>query len=205
MKYPIYLVLLLLVCFACTKDDTAEKQDFDITADYYFAAIVDGETMLIQHSIEGYGNGVSRGGLPTPNGFQQSQGMIFIKGLTPNNSAGAVILKYFPDMPLECSQMDGMFHTGSYPFGQTSLSTEETGKEGIVVYCVDADGVYWSSDLAPATQSGSSFKITEYIDSTDTYSTKIMKANFNCKLYDGKGHSKTLTKGEIRSKCLYCY
>lgn len=205
MKHPIYFLLLILACFACTKDDTTEEQDFDITSDYYFAAIIDGEKTLIQHQVDGYGNGVSMGGGTTPNGFQQEQGMIFIKGITPHYSAGAVILKNFSDRPSECSKMDAMFHIGSYPFGKVSLSTEENGKDGIVIYSVDAEGVHWSSDMAPATQSGSSFEIVEYIDFTDIYSSKIMKAKFNCMLYDGKGHSKTLTKGVIRSKSLYCY
>lgn len=206
MKYLIYLVLLIPTCFACTKDDADEKQepDFNITADYYFAAFIDGEKMLIQQNVEGFGNGPSNGGGTTPNGWQQSQGMIFIKGISANNSAGAVILKNFSDRP-ECSQMDAMFHLGSYPFGQTSKSTEENGKDGIMVYCVDADGVAWTSELAPGTQSGSSFEITEYIDFKNIYSTKVMQATFNCMLYDGKGHSKTLTKGVIRSMCLHCY
>lgn len=206
MKKTIYLILLLVACFACTKEDTEEKQEqkFDITSDYYFAAIIDGEETLIQHNVEWYGNAISSGGGTTPNGYQQNQGMIFIQGLTPNNSAGVVILKNFPDRPSECSQMDAMFHIGSYPFGLTSLSTEETGKDGIMIFCVDADGVSWTTENAPATQSGSSFEITEYIDFKDAYSSKIMKAKFNCMLYDGKGHSKTLTKGVIRSKCLNC-
>lgn len=205
MKHPIYLVLLLLACFACTKDEPDEKQeqDFDITSDYYFAAIIEGENTLIQHYVDGFTNNVNRGGGTTPNGCQQRQAMIFIKGLMPNYSAGAFILKNFSDWP-ECSQMEAMFYVGSYPFGQTNNSTNENGKDGIVIYSVDAEGVYWSSDMAPAIQSGSSFEITEYIDFADTYSTKIMKAKFNCMLYDGKGHSKTLTKGVIRSKCLYC-
>lgn len=204
MKHPIYLVLLLLSCFACKKEDTAEKQDFEITSDFYFAAIIDGEKLLIQNNVEGFGNGVSRGSSSTDNGFQQEQGMIFIKGITPNYSAGAVIFKNFSERP-ECSQIEAMYHMGTYPFGQMTRSTEETGKDGIKIYIVDADGVSWSSDKAPTTQSGSSFEIIEYVDSPDIYSSKIAKARFNCMLYDGKGHSKTLTKGVIRSKCLYCY
>lgn len=205
MRYLICLVLLMPICLACTKEDTDEKQeeDFDITADYYFAAIIDGEKMLIQQNIEGFGNGPSSGGGTTPNGWQQSQGMVFIKGIMANYSAGAVLLKNFSDRP-ECSQMDAMFRVGAYPFGQTSKSTDEIGKDGIMVYWVDGNGVCWSTESAPATQSGSSFKITEYIDFKNIYSTKIMKATFNCMLYDGKGHSKTLTKGVIRSMCLYC-
>lgn len=205
MKLAICLFLLILACSACTKDETDETKDLDITSDYYFTAIIDGERTLIQDHVDGYGNGVSGGGGSTLNGFQQNQGMIFIKGLSSTYSAGVVILKNFPDMPMECSKMEEMFHTGSYPFGKTSLSDEDTGKDGIMVYWVDADGVCWSSDLAPATQKGSLFEVTEYIDFADTYSSKIIKAKFNCMLYDGKGHSKTLTKGVIRSKCFYCY
>lgn len=128
-----------------------------------------------------------------------------MKDLTLNYSAGVFLLKNFPDRPSECSQMDAMLHMGSYPLGLTLLSTEESGKDGIKVFCVDADCVFWSSELAPATQKGRSFKITEYNDFENTYSSKIKKAQFNSMLYDGKGYSKTLIKGEIRSKCLNCY
>lgn len=202
MKRTIYLILILLACFACKKDDPAEETDDNITSDYYFAATINGEKMLIQEGIDGYANGTSAGGGSTPDGFQQEQGAVFLGG--PNGYVAVVIAKTFPERPDQCSQMDGMFHIGSYPFGQTSMSTEDNGKDGAVIYHIDADGVYWSSGYEPATQSGSSFEITEYTDFKTIFSSKIMKAKFNCTLYDGEGHSKTLTNGEIRSKCLYC-
>jgi hypothetical protein len=202
MKRTIYLVLIFLACFACKKDDPTEELDDDITSDFYFTATIDGVKVLIQEGIDGYANGSGAGGGSTPDGFQQEQGAVFL-GL-PNGYVAVVILKTFPERPDQCSQMDGMFHIGSYPFGQTSRSTEEDGKDGVAIFYMDADGVYWSSDYEPATQSGSSFEITEYTDFTTMFSSKIMKAKFNCTLYDGEGHSKTLTNGEIRSKCLYC-
>jgi hypothetical protein len=207
MKNLLFLLTISLALFACSKDgheDEEETPDFDITADYYFAAVIDGEKVLFQHGIGGHANGTSAGGGTTPEGYQQEQGMIFTKGLSPNNSAGAIILETFAERPWECAQLDQMYRTGRYDFGTVSLSTNTNGEDGVAVYYVDRDGVYWATDLPPSKQNGSSFTITAYNDFAGAYTSKVMEAKFKCVLYDANGNSKKLTKGEIRSLCLDC-
>ena len=194
--------------FACSKDghedEEEETPDYEITADYYFAAVIDGEKILLQHDIAGYANGTSGGGGTTPDGYQQEQGMIFTKGLSPNNSAGAIILKTFTEQPQECSKLGQMYNTGRYSYGKKSLSSAANGEDGVLVYYVDRDGVYWSTDLPPSKQNGSSFTITAYKDFAGSNTSKVMEAKFKCILYDANGNSKKLIKGELRSICLDC-
>jgi hypothetical protein len=61
--------------------------------------------------------------------------------------------------------------------------------------------VMWRSDLGTADQTGSVFKIVGRKDVTTTFSDYTVKvyATFNCKLYDGMGHVKTLTNGVLIS------
>jgi hypothetical protein len=55
----------------------------------------------------------------------------------------------------------------------------------------------WSTDSAPATQSGSSFTITDVTEGRDEYGRYMLKvkATFNCTVYNSSGASKALTNG----------
>nr|WP_321355552.1 hypothetical protein [uncultured Draconibacterium sp.] len=85
-----------------------------------------------------------------------------------------------------------------------SLSEDENGIDGGVVYYVDNEGVFWSSGLSPATQNSSAFEITEYVDLDLPIASKVVKAKFNCTLYDGNGNSKTIRNGEARAMIFSC-
>lgn len=207
MKKKLLLVLAItLLLFNCSKDDNKDEEtsDFDITSEYYFAAIIDGEKVLFQHGIDGHFNAISSGGCTTPAGVQQEQGMVFMKAFVPKNYGSVILLKSFTDWPSKCSELEQMFHTGSYNFGVGCGMDGKIEKDGVVIQYIDNDGVSWTSDLSPSTQAGNSFKITEYKDFATPTTSKIMKAIFNCTLYDANGNSKELTKGEIRSLCRDC-
>jgi hypothetical protein len=205
MKKTLYLVLILLAGFACKKDDPVEEDpDFDVTSDYYFAAVIGGEKVVRQEGVDGYLNGTAFGGGTTPDGYQHAEGMVFLKSFSQDGVVGVYLFKTFTEPPLDCPKVDGMFHLGAYNFGQASSSSDSKGKDGVVIYYVDQDGVSWSSGQSPAMQNGSSFEITEYTDLVSFTTSKVMKAKFKCTLYDLDGNSKKLAKGEIRSKCLNC-
>ena len=61
------------------------------------------------------------------------------------------------------------------------------------------NGVKWSTDQGTGIQTGGSFSITARKKSHDWFGevSTIILANFNCKLYDGLGNSKTITDGVI--------
>lgn len=96
----------------------------------------------------------------------------------------------FPNGSLQENQFANFFFTGSYPF---TLDADE----GIEINWRDDDGNIWSTSNGTANQSGSSFTIAnkavdEDLEGQGFYAVKI-KADFNCKLYDESGNSKTIS------------
>ncbi|WP_321375902.1 hypothetical protein [uncultured Draconibacterium sp.] len=205
MNKVIYLLSITLFLLACSKDEneTEEITEFEITAEYYFVATIDGEKVQLEYNIDGYGNGPISGGGTNNGGYQYYDGTVFMKGLSANNSAGVIFLKTFSDSPW-CNQILEMYNTGTYNYGIESLSEEENGKDGALIYYVNNDGVQWSSGFLPATQNNSSFHLLEYTDLQTFYSNKVMKAEFECTLYNSNGDSKELTNGEVKGMCVSC-
>lgn len=205
MKNLLLILSTLMILFSCSKEETQTEDliEFNITSDYYFVAVIDGEKIQFEYNIDGYGNGPVSGGSTTPDGYQYYDGTIFLKGISPANSAGITILQTFLDYP-DCEQIKQMYHLGDYTYGKESLSSEENGQNGALVYYVDENGVQWSSGILSANQKGSAFEIVEYEDFFTFYSSKVITAKFSCTLYNTNGELKKLTNGELRGICVSC-
>jgi hypothetical protein len=79
---------------------------------------------------------------------------------------------------------------------------------GINLLWIDSAGTYWETFKGTADQTGSYFNITEVRESEahDTMGNAlgaIVAATFDCKLYDGNGHSMHLTNGKFRQSIFY--
>ncbi|MBN2635592.1 MAG: hypothetical protein JXR61_04925 [Prolixibacteraceae bacterium] len=205
MKNLLLMLSIVIILFSCSKEKTQTENiiEFNITSDYYFVAVIDGEKIQFEYNIDDYGNGAVSGGGTTPKGYQYYDDSIFLKGISPVNSAGITILQTFSNYP-DCEQITQIYHLGDYSYGKESLSTEENGEDGALVYYVDGNGVQWSSGILPANQIGSAFEIIEYENFSTFYSSKVITAKFSCTLYNTNGESKKLTNGELRGMCVSC-
>ena len=198
---PILLLLpVLFILSDCSKKDDRNT----ITSSFYFQAEINGQKILLQDKIDGYGSSIGHSGGTSLTGCVHEQSFSLTKA-TPNGSAGVIIIKTFQYCPTECSEVESMFSVKSYNFGKRSYSSDEYVVDGVVVYYVDNDGIEWATDKGSAVQTNSSFAIVEHIDNTvDYYSEKISKAKFQCTLYNDSGESKSLANGEIRGRSVIC-
>jgi hypothetical protein len=82
---------------------------------------------------------------------------------------------------------------GPHPYSSAGLS------DAITVEWRSPDNDIWASNYSPGTQPGSSFNITTLSDYTDTagYYTVVVRAEFNCTLYNRIGNAKKLTNGKF--------
>ena len=213
MKKSIYFFLSLVVLFSACKDkeDPAPATTNNpgsgggtvITSSLYFQATIDGQEVIFQNGINGYASAAGSSGESVTSGYGEGQSMSLLKPFATKNIAGVVIIKKFTDMPSLCSEIEGMFSIGAYPYGKHSGDVNDA-VEGAVVYYIDGSGKAWSSDNGAGTQTGSTFQITEHVSNSDGFSQRITKATFSCKLYDEEGNVKTLTNGSIRSRSVQC-
>lgn len=92
-----------------------------------------------------------------------------------------------------------MIQLGSYGYGVSHVSSSTIN--GASIDYIDANGNYWLSETG--SQVGSTFTITELVNSTTGFSGKVFKANFSCKLYDINGiNSIQVSNATIRGKIL---
>lgn len=88
------------------------------------------------------------------------------------------------------------FNLGDYLYTSTPSTTD-----GVNVSWYDQTGTEWSTDNAPANQTGSTFKVVNVgeVAGSSPYIV-IITFNFNCKLYDQSGNVKTLTNGVYKGQ-----
>ena len=83
-------------------------------------------------------------------------------------------------------------------FPKTSYNYSTNAANGIDISWWDAGNVQWSTGFGAATQTGSTFTVTEMISKKVLgYQDVKIKGTFNCTLYDGSGNSKTVTNGNF--------
>ncbi len=172
------------------------------TSNLYFEATINGTAVSFQDGVSMYGAGGGDESGTEPAGWQEVQNCLVMKALTTTNFGGFYIMKTFANQPAP-AEIDSMFSVKVYPYGKQSSSTSVNGIDGARVYYVDNSGVEWATDFGSGIQTGSAFSITENIANTNTYSRRISKAVFNCKLYNAAGQSMTLTNGICRLRTVY--
>jgi hypothetical protein len=171
-----------------------------ITSSFYFQAKIDGAWVTYQDGVGQFASGMSSTNYGSTTN-QEEQGALLINYSTFRG--GSIFMLKTLEMP-SASDYEGMFAVQSYNYGiNADTPGHPTGIDGAGVGFIDPDGVMWRTDEGTGDQTGSTFKITEYITNPDASSPKICKAVFSCKLYDGNGNIKTLTDGILRGRVLH--
>jgi len=101
--------------------------------------------------------------------------------------------------------------TYKYPGDTTQFATVFTKtllSPGVNLLWIDSAGTYWETINGTADQTGSFFTITgsQPIPAHNILGNAlgaVVTAKFDCKLYDGNGHSMHLTSGQFRQSIFY--
>jgi hypothetical protein len=207
---------LVSTLLSCSKKENDPNPELSSTKDFYFLATVDGKSIkyegnTVPTSISEYGSGGASSGSSVDinqdgvsEGYAEIQSSVLTTYPIDKNHSAVSLVKIFPSQPTD-SQIEGMFQVKSFEYGKVENGSQQS-QEGASVTITDEAGVQWASHLGTGEQSGSTFKITSVIDNPDPNSKlllhKIVTYEFNCKLYDGKGNTKTLTNGKMRSRAV---
>jgi len=212
MKKMYFLVVyaaLFSTLFSCSKKESDPSPTISSTRDFYFLATIDGKSVkyegnTVQTSPSEYVSGGGFTGSSMTNGYAHRQFSTMSVVPRNKNNATVSIIKLFPTEPT-LDEQRGMFVVKSFEYGKRETESQEW-QEGATVEMMDEAGVVWASYLGAGSQSGSTFKITSVIDNSDVNTSytfhKIVTYEFTCKLYDGKGNTKTLTNGKLRGRAL---
>ncbi len=94
---------------------------------------------------------------------------------------------FFGSQP-DTMSFKNFFSTGSYSYSAGA-------QNGISISYYDSNNALWSTDQGTGDQTGSTFTITDRKTNNAFDYTVIIRAIFNCKVYNSSGQSKTLTEG----------
>lgn len=215
MRNSTRLALLALLSglafIGCKKDD---PNPHELTQDYYYQFVLDGDTTTYQEDIDRYGNIVGDffGG-EVVNGWEYAPFTCLASAAAvanPNPStltaSGAVAVIAMPAAEITTSTAyQALVTTGSLPYGVLSRDPADSAQAGVFVSIYDADGVEWNTNNGP--QDGTeTFIVTEYLAQADNARTpptsRVFAANFSCKVYNASGASKVLTGGKVRGRLM---
>jgi hypothetical protein len=206
-----FAICLISSLFAVScKDDEPVNPNL-ITEDYYFQAVLDGDTITYQESQNDYYNIVGDFyGAQADNGWCYVPFTCLAKNAastnpTPENLAqsGAVgVIGISPGQILTQSDYEALVTTGSLQIGRVARDVSQTAVAGAFVSIMDADGVEWNTDNGPL--GDGAVVINEYADFLDNEripsTHKVIAASFTCTVYNAAGASKELTGGKIRGR-----
>lgn len=214
MKNKLFIAIaLIVVAFnfsSCKKNDNTNTNSGGgssngaptLTSNYYFQANIDGTWVTFQSNnsslFAGFGSSSSMIG-DTIKGYKESSS---IEDINELNGGGIGCIGTNKLYNLDSIDLFNLFTLGSKQYGLYEGGSVTNFTNGGLVYYI-VNGVTWASDKGVATQTGSTFTITEFSDNnTDFYSEKIVAGTFSCKLYDGNGGTKTLTNGKYRGRVI---
>jgi hypothetical protein len=188
---------------ACKKDDGPTNPN-EIVKDFYFQAVLDGDTVTYQDGLDDYGSIVGDFyGLQAANGWEYapftciaSNDAVANANPTTLAKSGAVAIISRPPAQLASLQAyDSMVAIRSYSIDSASV--------GGFVSFFDANGTEWTSN---GPQTNGNVTVTEYTSKTDNSFSppthRIMAATFQCTLYNALGDAKSLTSGKIRGRLI---
>lgn len=184
-----------------------------ITEDYYFQAVIDGDTVTYQEGIEDYVNIIGdMSGLDAANGWCYTPFTCIAKNAaatngTPANLAnsGTVgVVGVTSSQVASLSAYEALVSTGTLQIGRIARDTGQTAVSGAFISIWDDSGVEWNTDNGPL--GTGSLVITEYTAEADNSrlpaSHRIVGATFNCTVYNSTGQSKEITGGRIRGRLI---
>jgi len=209
------IIIMAIFVLLLTAESCKKKEDDDVpsakktTAKYYFNATIDGVAYSVEDLKDGYTNGVSTESdmlqIGTSNDFNYFlyDNSIYLdyNKLEKGYFYFGLINKFFNNSNPPPADRIAKFTTGVHNYG--IFENSQAYEEGAAVTYLDAQGKNWATYFGSADQTGSTFNITEAIDNTDGTSYMIIKATFNCTLYDKSGNSMKLTNGEGRGRIIF--
>jgi hypothetical protein len=164
------------------------------TGDYYYKATIDGVNYTASvTSANDYEAGRGLGGVDD---VAFGAGISYANPPLPAGKTEFGIDRAFMHHYTTATQAQFKAFFAPGDFAYSALSNDLVDN-GIRIYWTDTKGEVWDS-RDKTDQSGATFKIISAQDFTDIagdYNVKV-KVQFNCKLYNSAGASKTLTNGE---------
>lgn len=209
---------LLLLCFLSSlmvlscKDKEVINPNV-ITEDYYFQAVLDGDTVTYQEGVNEYTNIVG-----DFYGAQASNGLYYCPFTCIANNAAATnpipsllaksgavgIVAASGSQANTLASYSSLVATGNYQVGRLPRDSSQTGVAGFFLSIFDKDGVEWNTNNGPlGTGTLTISEYTTYVDNTRIpASQKIVTAAFNCTVYNSAGQSKNVTGGKVRGRII---
>ncbi|HHG83672.1 MAG TPA: hypothetical protein ENJ82_02890 [Bacteroidetes bacterium] len=200
---------LSLFIFSC-KDDEPENPN-QIVSDYYFQAVIDGDTVTYQEGVSDYGQIVGDfWGGRIPGGYQyapftclaSAEGVANPGPNTLAESGAVAILVNTTSEANTYAAYSALPTTGVKDIGLLARTTFDSAAIGGYVSWYDAGGVEWTTN--GGVQNNPSFVVTDLSDFEDNgwtpASHKLVSINFSCTIYDPNGNSKELTGGRVRGR-----
>jgi hypothetical protein len=211
---------LIAICFLSTvlvlscKDDDVPVDPNIITQEYYFQAVLDGDTVTYQEELADYTNIVGDFyGQEAANGYAYSPFTCIAKSAAATNpipsvlaKSGAVgIVKVSSTQANTLALYAGLITTGTLPVGYLPRDSSQTGVDGVFISIFDADGVEWNTNNGPL--GSGNLVVTEYnteVDNTRIPATqRVIAATFsNMNVYNATGQSKLVTGGKVRGRII---
>lgn len=214
IRHPFIALVLAftgLTFTACKDKDPVNPNE--ITEDYYFQAVLDGDTVTYQEGIDDYYNIVGDfAGLDAANGWCYTPFTCIAKNAaatnpTPANLAksGAVgIVGITSSQVNSQSAYESLVSTGTLQIGRVARDSGATAVSGAFISLMDENGVEWNTDNGPL--GTGSLVITEYAAVADNdrlpATHRIVSATFTCTVYNAAGLSKSLTGGKVRGRMI---
>jgi hypothetical protein len=184
-----------------------------ITKDYYFQAVLDGDTVTYQESVDEYTNIVGDFyGAQSANGLFYCPFTCIAKNTAATNpvpselaKSGALgIIAPSASVANTVATYAALVQTGTYQVGRLPRDTSQTGISGFFVSVFDKDGVEWNTNNGPlGTGTCAVTEYSTYVDNTRIPATqRLFAATFNCTVYNAGGQSKALTGGKVRGRMI---
>ena len=207
LAFSLLTTLLVMSC----RDDDAPINTHIITEDYYFQAILDGDTVTYQEGINQYTNIVGDFyGAQAANGLTYAPFTCIANNVAATNpnpttlakSGALAIIAPSATTASTLTQYAGLVTTGTLPVGRLPRDSSQTAVAGFFVSIFDASGVEWNTNNGPL--GAGSVTVTEYntlVDNTRIPATqRIFAATFTCTVYNAAGASKLVTGGKVRGR-----
>jgi hypothetical protein len=206
------LALMSSLCVLSCKDDEPINNNI-ITKDYYFQAVLDGDTVTYQEGVDEYTNIIGDFyGAPAANGRFYCPFTCIAANEAATNpipsllaKSGAVgIIASSPSAANTLATYAALIGTGTYGVGRLPRDSSQTGIAGFYISVFDKDGVEWNTNNGPVgTGTLNVSEYNTYVDNSRIPATqKIITAAFNCTVYNATGQSKTLTGGKVRGRII---
>lgn len=211
-RNSIFALLLLGSLFVVSCKDDEPVNPNEITKDYYFQAVLDGDTVTYQEAVDDYYNIVGDFyGAQAANGWSYVPFTCIAKNAAATNpiptnlaKSGALGIVTIANSQTTQSAYENLVATGTFPIGRVARDTSQTAVAGAFISVFDANGVEWNTDNGPL--GTGSVVVSEYTSSVDNNripaSHRVFSATFNCTVYNSTGDSKVLTGGKVRGRMI---